>query len=346
MRRFILREIFTGAAFILAVPLIVSAQDPPKPLAIVGGEPIYEKDLMSVAGPSLLDLSKKEFQAKSDALNKLIAKKILEAEAKKRGLSAEDLLKQEVDSKVAEPSDDEARGYYLAVKGQTTLPFEQVKAQIKQLLKNSEIQQAREKYVNSLRDKVEVSILLQPPVVHVDIDPARVKGDPQAPVTIVEFADFQCPFCGRVQPTLKTVLEKYKGKVKLAYRDFPLSEIHPFAEIAAEGSRCALEQGKYWEMHDAMFGDQSKLTEADLIKTASGLGMNQQAFETCLKSGKYKAAVAQDHQAGSQAGVNGTPSFFINGEFLSGSKSAEEFDQVIDRELASAGGKSSERAAR
>jgi len=340
------RVIFICAALILAAPLILSAQDPQKPVAIVEGQPIFEQDLMSVAGPSLLELGKQEYKAKSDALDKLIRKKIVEAEAKKRGLTADELLKQEVDSKVADPSDEEAKGYYLAVKSQTTLPFDQIKPQVIQHLKASAIQEARDKFVDSLRDKAQVSILLQAPVVHVDYDSARVKGDPGAPVTIVEFADFQCPYCSKVQPALKTVLAKYEGKVKLAFRDFPLSTIHPHAEMAAEGSRCALEQGKYWEMHDAMFGDQAKLEEADLVKTAAGLGMDQKAFESCLKSGKYKAAVGRDAEAGSQVGVNGTPAFFINGEFLNGAQSDADFDKIIDRELAAVGGKHSERASR
>jgi protein-disulfide isomerase len=346
MKKFNFTNGLIGAPLILAVPLILSAQDPQKPVAVVEGQPIYEQDLLSVAGPSLLDLRKQEYKAKSDALDKLIRNKVVEAEAKKKGLTADDLLKKEVDSKVANPSEDEARGYYLAVKGQTTLPFEQIKPQVIQHLKAAAVQEAREKYVDSLREKADVSILLQPPVVHVDYDPARVQGDVGAPVTIVEFADFQCPYCGRVQPTLKNVLTKYKGKVKLAFLDFPLSAIHSHAELAAEGSRCALEQGKYWEMHDAMFGDQSKLDEASLVKTAAGLGINQTAFESCLKSGKYKAAVERDAQAGSHAGVSGTPSFFINGEFLSGAQSDADFAKIIDRELGAAGGKGSERASR
>jgi protein-disulfide isomerase len=301
---------------------------------------------MSVAGPSLLDLRKQEYKLKSDALNQSIRKKLIEVEAKKKGLSAGDLLKQEVDSKISDPSDDEAKGYYFAVKNQTTLPFEQIKSQVKQLMRSAEVEQAREKYADSLRDKVEVSILLQPPVVQVDYDPARVKGNADAPVTIVEFADFQCPFCSRAQPVLNDVLAKYKGKVKLAYQDFPLSQIHQHAEIAAEASHCALAQGKYWEMHDAMFADQSKLDEAALVKTAAGLGMNQNSFESCMKSGKYKAMVQRDLQAGSQAGVNATPTFFINGEFLSGAQSDTDFTRIIDRQLSASGSKGSAQASR
>lgn len=328
--------VFVCAALILPTPS-ASAQGSQKPVATVAGQPIYEQDLTSVAGPALLDLHKQEYKLKSEALRQAIRKKLVEMEAKKRGLSEEELLKREVDSKVADPSDDEAKGYYLAVRSQTTLPFEQIKSQVKQLLTSSEIQQAREKYADSLRDKTEVSILLQPPVVQVSYDSARVKGEPEAPITIVEFADFQCPFCGRVQPLLNNVLAKYKGKVKLAYRDFPLAPIHPHAETAAEASRCALAQGKYWEMHDAMYADQTKLDEATLVKTATALGIDENSFSPCLKSGKYKGPVQQDFQAGSEAGVNATPSFFINGEFLGGAQAEADFTQIIDRQLSALG---------
>jgi protein-disulfide isomerase len=324
------------SALILVGPRVSSAQDSQKAVATVDGQAIYEQDLMSVAGPNLLELHKQEFKVKSDALSSLIRKKLVEAAAKKKGLTAEELLKQEVDSKIAEPSDDEAKGYYLAAKSGTSLPFDQIKSQVKQLLKNTEIQQAREKYTDSLRDKAEVSILLQPPSVQVEYDPARVKGSADTPVTIVEFADFQCPYCGKVEPTLRDVLAKYNGRVKLAYRDFPLSQIHEHAEVAAEASRCALAQGKYWEMHDAMFADQAKLDEADLVKTAAGLGMDRNSFESCLKSGKYKTMVQQDVEAGSEVGVSATPTFFINGEFLSGAQSSADFVAIIDRQLAAA----------
>src|SRR5262245_54095917 len=233
---------FICAGLVLSAPLLLSAQDSQKPLATVAGQPIYEQDLMSVAGPGLLDLYKQEYKLKSDALDKVIRKKLIEVEAKKRGLSTEELLKQEVDSKISEPSDDEAKGYYLAVKGQTTLDFDNVKAQVKQLIKNNEIQLARDKYAYSLRDKSEVAILLQPSSVTVNYDAARVQGNPDAPVTIVEFADYQCPFCKKSEDTLKALLSKYGDRVKLAFLDFPLSEIHGQAGSAAEAARCAGEQ--------------------------------------------------------------------------------------------------------
>jgi protein-disulfide isomerase len=333
----------------LTLPTLCFAQAKPQarpddPIAVVAGQPIHEQDLMSEARAGLLDLRKQEYKLKSDALNQSIRNKLIEVEAKKRGLTTEQLLQEEVDSKIAQPSDDEAKGYYLAVQSQTTLPFDHIKSQVKELLRKAEVQQAREKYADSLRDKFQVSILLRPPVVQLDYDSARVKGNADAPITIVEFADFQCPFCSRVQPVLKEVLAKYGSNVKLAYLDFPLSQIHQRAEEAAEASRCALAQGKYWEMHDAMYADQSKLDETDLLKTAAHLGMDQNSFASCLKSRKYKAAIEQDVQAGSQAGVNATPTFFINGEFLSSGQSDADFTIIIDRQLSASANKSSTRA--
>src|SRR6266568_2232022 len=346
MMKLSLRVFFICAALVLAAPQILSAQDPQKPLAVVEGQPIYEQDLMSVAGPSLLDLRKQEYKAKSDALDKVIRMKLVEAEAKKRGLTADELLKQEVDSKVADPSDDEAKGFYLAQRSQTTLPFDQVKPQVKQLLKASEIQQAREKYLDSLRDKADVSILLQPPSVQMGYDPARVRGDAKAPITIVEFSDFQCPFCKKVQGALNDVMARYPGRVKLAYRDFPMRTLHTNAQIAAEAGRCAGEQGKFWEFHDAMYADQSKLDQPGLLETAHSLGMDGESFRSCLTGDKFKAQIEQDVQDGTRAGVSGTPGFFINGEFVNGAKPEADFEKVIESELAAIGRQNSAQASR
>lgn len=305
------------------------------PIAIVAGQPIYRSDLPGAAQAKLLQLHQQEYKIESDALQALIRQKLVEDAAKKKGMTAGQLYQKEVDSKIPDPSDAEARGYYLAVRSRTTLPFSAVEPQVKRFIKSEEVRKARQKYADRLRASANVSVFLQPPVVDIGKnDPARIEGDPKAPITIVEFGDFQCPFCGRVEPTLTALLKKYKGKVKLAFRDFPLTTLHPYAEIAAEAGRCAEAQGKFWPMHDAMYADQSKLDEADLNETAGRLGMNKAAFSACLKSGRYKASIAQDEADGSRAGVNGTPAFFINGRFLSGALPESQFEQVIDSELA------------
>ncbi len=321
--------------------------DAGKPIAMVDGQPIYRSDLPAATQAQLLQLHQQEYKVESQALESLILEKLVEDEAKKQGIPVEELYKKEVDSKVPEPSDDEARGYYLAVKGQTTLSFEQIEPQVKRLLKNAATQQARQKYGEELRANANVALLLQPPGVDIgQNDPARIEGNPSAPITIVEFGDFQCPFCGRVEPTLMALLKKYNGKVKLAFRDFPLSTIHTYAEIAAEASRCAEAQGRFWPMHDAIYADQSKLTEDDLVATAGRLGLNVDSFTACLKAGTYKAAIQQDEADGARAGVTGTPSFFINGRFLSGALPEPQFEAIINSELAALKGQNGSSASR
>jgi protein-disulfide isomerase len=325
-------------------PLILGAQSSQSPIATVNGQAIYEDELISVAGPSLLELRNQEYKIKSDALEKLVIKKLFEVEAKKKGLTVEQLLQQEVDAKIPDPSDDEAKGYYLAGKDQSTLPFNDIKDQVKRLLKALEIQQARQNYADALRAKAEIAVMLRAPKLEVAYDPARVKGDAKAQVTIVEFADFQCPYCRKVQSTLNSLLEEYHGKVKLAYRDFPLDALHPNARIAAEASRCAGEKGKFWEFHDALYSDQTKLSQPELLATAKKLGLDEKAFQACLVSGKFKPQIEQDVRDGSKVGVDGTPGFYINGVFLNGAVSAAEFEKVINTELRAAGDQNSMRA--
>lgn len=314
------------------------------PIATVAGQLIYEQDLAVELGPKLLELRNQEYQMKRKALDELIRKRLIDGEAQKRGISSDKLLEQEVDSKVADPSDAEVEGYYLAVKNQLDQPFPEIKPQIQKALKVLKTQQARQDYGAALGAKAEISVLLRPPKVEVGYDSARVRGDAKAPVTIVEFSDFQCPYCKKVQPTLKDLLAKYNGWVKLAYRDLPLHTLHPQAQLAAKAGRCAEEQGKFWEYHDALFADQSKLDEASLVKTAKSLGLNEKSFQSCLNGGKFEAQIEQDVLDGTKAGVNGTPGFFINGEFVSGAQPEVEFEKVIERQLATSGSPSSMRA--
>jgi protein-disulfide isomerase len=152
---------------------------------------------------------------------------------------------------------------------------------------------------------------------------------------IVEFSDYQCPYCHQVEPTVKEVLAKYGDKVSLSYRDFPLTAIHSQALISAEASRCALEQGKFWEYHDQLF-TASKLEKDDLIGYARNLKLDEKQFDSCLSSEKYKADIEKDEQAGRKAGITGTPGFFINGLEISGAKPKDEFERIIDDELSRA----------
>jgi protein-disulfide isomerase len=203
---------------------------------------------------------------------------------------------------------------------------------LKQAVKQGLVQQARQDYLKKLRDDAAVVVKMDAPRVNVAFDPDRVRGNANAPVTIVEFSDYQCPYCHQVEPTIAAVLAKYGDKVRLAYRDFPLRNIHDHAELAAEASRCALEQGKFWEYHDQLFKGTSLDKEA-LAGYAKTSNMDAEKFDACLKSEKYKAQIDKDIDDGRKAGVSGTPAFFINGIPTSGAQQQDAFTRIIEDEL-------------
>ena len=320
----------------LGVSVCVSAQSSSSPqsrqtVATVNGQPVYEDDLPSVQA-QLLQLRTQEYETKRKALDGAIDEKLLADAARKNGLTTEQLLAKEVNSKVPEASDAEVEGYYYALKDRVNRPLSEVKSQLRESLKQAKMQEARQDYVKKLRAAANVVVLLSAPRVNVDYDPARVRGNPKAPVMIVEFSDYQCPYCHQVEPTVKQLLAKYGDKVSLAYRDYPLRAIHSQAEIAAEASRCALEQGKFWEYHDQLFGGE-KLDKDSLISYARNLGMDDKQFGSCLTSEKYKTSIDKDLQDGAKVGVNGTPGFFINGIAASGAQQQQAFERIIDDEL-------------
>jgi len=177
-----------------------------------------------------------------------------------------------------------------------------------------------------------------PTIVRASIDDDPVLGDKNAPLTIIEFSDYQCPFCGRFWSTTLPLLKKNfidTGKVKFVYRDFPLSSIHPFAQKAAEASECADEQGKFWEMHDKIFENQEAITIENLKSYASGLGLDTTKFNNCLDSGKYTKEIEKDFSDGNSYGVSGTPTFFIGNDkdgykALGGAQPYQVFEQVLN----------------
>jgi protein-disulfide isomerase len=160
-----------------------------------------------------------------------------------------------------------------------------------------------------------------------------VLGSTAAPVTIVEFSDFQCPFCQSVAPTLKRVRETYGDKVRIVWKDYPLTQIHPQAFKAGEAAHCAGEQGKYWEYHDRLFANQQALQADSLKKYAADLGLDTAKFNACVDTSKYGDRVREGVAQGSRLGVNSTPTVYINGRMLSGAQPYEAFVAIIDEEL-------------
>jgi predicted DsbA family dithiol-disulfide isomerase len=306
-------------------------------VAVVAGQTVYDDELLPLIQGQMFQLRSQEYEIKSKALETLVSQKLLAAEAAKKGMPADKFLALEVDAVVPEPTDAELKALYLAQKEQLGKTFEDYRAPLLRLLKQAKLQEARQEYYRKLREGASVSVLLQKPKLDVAHDPARLRGNPQAPVVILEFADFQCPYCQVAEPTLKKLLAKYEGRVSLSYRDFPLSEIHPNADLAAQAARCAGDQAKFWEYHDSLYEHPDKLHREGLVEQARNLKLDEKQFDSCLSSSKYKGQVEQDRQLGLRAGIAGTPGFVINGNVVSGNRSQEEFEKLIEAELAAAG---------
>ena len=302
-------------------------------VATAAGEVISQSELDDAAAAQMIGLRNQEFQVESKVLDEIIRKRLVETEAKKRGLTVEQLYVQEVDSKISKPTDGEVAAFRLALSSQAKGALEQSKAQLQTSLMSLEIKQARLDYANNLLGKSEVAILLQPPKVNVTFDRKSLRGDPNAPITIVEFADYQCPYCKQAETAVAQVLEKYSGQVNIAFRDFPLTSIHPYAEKASEAAQCAAQAGKFWEFHDALFASQSKLDESNLLAIAQTTGLNPQSFRSCLASGESRPHVSRDQEDGRKAGISSTPGFFVNGVYLAGAQPEAAFDKLINEQL-------------
>lgn len=302
-------------------------------VALVAGQSILAQDLDAAVKSQMMALRNQEFQIKTKALEDLIRQRVVEAEAKKQGLTVEQLYAREVDARIPTPIDAEVYAYYLGNRSQVNKPFMEVRAQMQATLKALEVKQLRDDYVDYLRGKAEISVMFRQPRTVVAFDRDRLRGDTSAPVTIVEFADYQCPYCEKVEASIQELLKKYPGKVNVAFRDFPLTAIHPNAQKASEAARCAGKQGKFWEFHDALFSAQAKLDEPGLKAEAHSLGLDDKAFSSCLESAEFARQIARDQEDGKNAGISSTPGFFINGVFLSGAQPAAEFEKLIDHEL-------------
>jgi predicted DsbA family dithiol-disulfide isomerase len=303
-------------------------------IATVGGKAIYEQDLTPSIAAQLHQLRIQEYELKSKALEQLIVTRLLEAEAVKQGITVAQLTEREVQTKIGEPTDAEVEAYYLGQKERVQRPFVDVQSGLRQALRQARIQESLQQYLARLKAGSSVVVWLDPPRVELAGHSNRVRGNPEAPVTIVEFSDFHCPFCNRVQPSLTELLARYDGKVRLEFRDFPLDTLHPRARAAAEAANCAGDQGKFWEYHDLLFAQAPKASVEDLKGYARTVGLDAEQFDSCLFQSTHHDAVQRDIDEATKLGMTGTPAFFINGRPLSGAQSLEKFVQIIDDELA------------
>jgi len=319
----------------------VAQKDPAKnsaPAARVGDEVITLEELERAVKPQLAKLEEQRYEILDQRLDQLIGERLLAQEAKRRNVSVEDLLKTEVFGKTPEVPDTEVQAFI--TQNQARLPKmddKELRLKVWDHLRTQKVNEQRQTYVQGLRNQGKVTVLLQEPTsvrYEVSGDRGFSRGPKDAPVTIVEFSDFQCPFCKTATVTVKQVLDKYPGKVRLIFRDYPIVSLHPQAPKAHEAARCAADQAKFWEYHDVLFERSPKLSVPELKRYALDLKLDATAFDQCLDSGKHTAEVDKDFQEGAGLGLTGTPSFFINGKQIVGAQPLAAFQKVVDSELA------------
>jgi protein-disulfide isomerase len=323
---------------LFALALVVACQQPQPtqaktPDAAPSGDANAPVAKWSGGSVTAAELDAATFEQRKQALDQMIVKKLVEQKAKVEGITAEALFKREVADKIKQPSDAELKAFYdEQSKKQQLPPFDQIKDQIAQYLSKNGQGEAQRAFVDKLKADAKVETFLKAPRVQVAAE-GPSKGASGAPVTIVEFSDFQCPFCSKAEDTVDKVMKTYDGKVKLVFRDYPLP-FHPQAQKAAEAAHCAGDQGKYWEMHKVLFANQKALEPPALKGYAKELKLDQGKFDKCLDGGEKAKLVDANKKAGEQVGVSGTPAFFVNGVMLSGAQPFEEFKSLIDQELA------------
>ena len=264
-------------------------------------------------------------------LEGMVRERLIEASAAIAGLEAGDWRAAEMERLEAGVTDEDVDAFFVENEGRIRGEREELEPQVRTYL-------AQERFVDALEDGHEIEYLLEP--YRLDVDPAAgpVRGAAAAPVTIVEWSDFECPYCKSVLPTLERILEEYPEQVRLVFRHFPLHAIHPNAQAAAEAGVCAQDLGAFWELHDLMFDEQDTLTVDDLKDKAERAGLDAEAFTTCLEREGIGDRVDADRRAGIEVGVNGTPALFVNGRPLAGAVAYEQLAEVVEDELERAGG--------
>jgi protein-disulfide isomerase len=314
------------------VPTTAAAPDQ-EVAAVVDGVAISTGELEASARGQLQKLMAQVYQVKKGALEGMIADRLIEKAAKQQGVSKEEYIAQNVDAKAPAPTEEEIRAFYDQQQGRMQAPFEQMKERIADYLKGTRRNEQMQALVARLKGEADIKVMLEPPRTEVSLENAAyTNGYEGARITMIEFSDYQCPYSQRAQATVRRVLDEYRGKVLYAFFDFPLS-FHQNAMKAHEAARCAGEQGKYADYNRKLFENQARLGVEDLKQYAKDLGLDAQAFDSCLDTGKSAAAVQQSIQKGSGAGVSGTPAFFVNGILISGAQPFESFQETIRAEL-------------
>ena len=307
-------------------------------LAQMDGRKITRAEVDERIAGGLAKLRQEEYELRRDAIDEMVADELIDREAAARGISSDELFKREVEDKVPPPKQAEIDAFYEQNKsrmgGQSKL---MVQPQIVRVIQQSAYAKRARELRRELAEKANLMVNLAPPRVSVAIPAsAPALGPKDAPITIVEFTDYQCPFCIRAQDTVDEVLERYAGKVRLVYRDLPL-DMHSRAFAASRAARCAGEQDKFWEYHRSLLRTAGDFSDEDLRQRAGKLSLDARMFSACLASERQDAAIRDSLADAGRLGVTATPTFFINGRLISGARPFEDFEDIIEEELSAHG---------
>jgi protein-disulfide isomerase len=306
-----------------------SASDPTLVVARVSDKNLTMADLQQKEGGKLLQAEYQYYLNERKALEDLIDNQLLADEARRRNISLDELLNTEVYKGVKDPTEDQLEVYYEGL--DTQEPYAAVRADVLQHIRELRRTKARAAFVENLRKQANINVLLMPPSVDINVAKAYTNGSQDAPVVFVEFADYECPYCQRVNPQIQQLKKEYGDKIAVIYKDFPLP-MHHSSEKAAEAARCAGEQGKFWEYHDVLFYSK-QLDVTELKEHARVLKLDGDKFDSCLDNGNETAAVKKDLEEGKDLGLTGTPSFFVNGHFFSGVVDYGTLKDMVNQQL-------------
>ncbi|MEP6912763.1 MAG: thioredoxin domain-containing protein, partial [bacterium] len=309
-------------------------------LATVAGHPITAESLNERLKPVIYQLRLNAYLVEKPALDLAINDSLLLAESKSRNVPPEDIVRKEITEKVREPTEADVVKFYNDNKSGLKAELATISNQIVTYLQDQDRQRLEQEFSNRLRKGADIHLLIaepEPPIQAISIDDDPVQGDANAPVTIVEFTDFQCPSCAAMHPVLDEVLKSYGNKVRLVVRDFPLA-MHANARKAAEAANAAHAQGKFFEYTALLFKRQDALDVPSLKKYATETGLDRARFDQALDSGKYSAEIKHDLDDGQIYGVGSTPTVFVNGKMLR-TLSSEGLRAAIDQALAKTGAK-------
>jgi protein-disulfide isomerase len=298
-------------------------------VAEVNGVKLTVADLEQEESGKLLQAHNQYYQVEKKALEDLIEKRLLQQKAKQQGLSVDQLVDRDIKSQVQDPTEDQMRVYYEGL--ESDQPYEAVQVKILEKIRQLRTDKARAAYMKVLRAQSHVIVELASPSANVNLENAYTLGSKHARVTLVEFADYECPYCQKVASDLKKLHDEFGDKLAFVFKDYPLP-MHSHAQKAAEAARCAGQQGKFWEYHDELF--RSKQLDVDRLKEdAQVLHLDGSQFGRCLDSGEKSAEVQLDREEGVKLGLSGTPSFFVNGHFYSGALDYAALHQIVEQQI-------------